>query len=165
MSGPAFIETTRAHLAEHGWAKFHVRRVKDDPLSPIAFTYTVGLDVAFGLPELIVCGLTEDTINAMIGKVIDALVAAGGWRGQSQRLDGILRNLPVELREIDASFLGSVFAHNILFRKSQNLPPLAGAVQIFWPGPDGLFPWDAGHADAFDDQPRLDVPGRAGSAA
>ncbi len=159
MAGPAFIESTRAHIDAQGWAKLHVRAVQGDPTSPIAYTISVGLDEKFGLPELLVFGLKEDTINPMFDRVITQLQAQGGWSGGPTRLNGVLDNLPVEVRAIDPDYIGKIFSHNIIFRKLTARPELTRAAQIFWPGRDGLFPWDADAQDDFYDQPRLDIPG------
>ena len=44
-----------------------------------------------------------------------------------------------------------------LVRRRVSRPPLGGMIQIFWPGDDGLFPWEPDSTDEFRDQPRLDV--------
>ena len=53
--------------------------------------------------------------------------------------------------------LGEVGAINIMVRRETGRPPLAGMIQIFWPGDDGRFPWDPESTDDFKDQPRLDI--------
>jgi hypothetical protein len=151
-------KTTNDLVEQFGWTKLHVRSVQGDPTSQIMFTVTVNLDEAFGLPELIIFGLNQDTINGMIAGIIKKGEEGFKWDGTPTRFDNILTGYPIELRAMHPEGVPILFDRNISWRKATARPELEGAVQVFWPGKDGKFPFDEGYTDAFHDQPRLDIP-------
>lgn len=142
----------------HGWTKLHARGTAGDPNSKIVFTTTVNLDEAHGLPELIIFGLEEDVMDAVIAGIIAKREAGFAWTGAPVQFDKILQDHPIELRALHPEPLNVLFERNIAYRKATGRPALTEAVQVFWPGKDGKFPWDEGHVDSFFDQPRLDIP-------
>jgi hypothetical protein len=139
-----------------GWAKVYIQKNPADPESRILFTVTVGMQEKFGLPELIVFGLKRETVDGVIHNVAAKLVQEKKWTGQPLRMDGVLNEVDVELRPVHAEHLAEVGAINTMIRRETGRPPLAGMIQVFWPGDDGLFPWEES-TDEFRDQPRLDV--------
>ena len=145
------------NLDRDGWTKVYVRRNAQDPASRILFTATVGMQEKFGVPELCVFGLSQETIDGMIHNVAAKLVQEKKWAGEPLRMDGVLNEADVELRAVHPEHLREVGATNIMVRRETGRPPLAGMIQIFWPGDDGRFPWDPESTDEFRDQPRLDI--------
>lgn len=145
-------------IKANGWAHGTMPSDPTNPNSKTAFAFTVGLDEKFGLPELICYGLKDEVYHGTFLGVIEQLVAAGGWTGKPTRLDGVLNEVPVELRSVDPQHVNLVAPHNREFRKATGRPPIPGMVQIFWPGSDGRFQWDPNATDAFPDQKRLDIP-------
>lgn len=158
MSMDETDKATDALVKEYGWTKLHARGVQGDPTSKIVFTITVNLDEAFDMPELIVFGLDEDVINPLIAGIIKRGQEGFKWTGEPVQFDKLLKDYPVELRAVHEDVLPILFERNISYRKATGRPELKEAVQVFWPGKDGKFPWDEGHIDSFFDQPRLDIP-------
>ena len=151
------LQTVADNVDRDGWTKVYVQKTPSDPNSRVLFTTTVGMQEKFGLPELVVFGLTPETIDGMIHNVAARLVQEKKWAGAPLRMDGVLNEADVELRAVHPEHLGEVGAINIMIRRETGRPPLAGMIQVFWPGDDGRFPWDPETTDDFRDQPRLDV--------
>ena len=151
------LQAVAANVDRDGWTKVYVQKTPGDPASRILFTVTVGMQEKFGLPELVIFGLPKETVDGMIHNVAAKLVNEKKWTGAPLRMDGVLNEADVELRPVHPEHLGEVGAINIMIRRETGRPPLAGMIQVFWPGDDGRFPWDPESTDAFRDQPRLDV--------
>ena len=151
------LQAVAANVDRDGWTKVYVRRNPEDANGRILFTTTVGMQEKFGLPELVVFGLNRETADGMMHNVAAKLVKEKKWTGEPLRMDGVLNEADVELRPVHPEHLGEVGAINIMVRRETDRPPLGGMIQIFWPGDDGLFPWEPDSTDEFRDQPRLDV--------
>ncbi|HPE48096.1 MAG: DUF4262 domain-containing protein [Hyphomonas sp.] len=146
-----------AGLDRDGWTKVYIQKTPGDPNSRILFTTTIGMQEKFGVPELVLFGLNQETIDGVIHNVAAKLVQEHKWTGAPMRMDGVLNEADVELRAVHPEHLNEVGAMNIMVRRETGRPPLMGMIQIFWPGDDGRFPWDPESTDPFRDQPRLDV--------
>ena len=151
------LQPVAARIDRDGWTKVYVQKDPADPNSRLLFTVTVGLQEKHGVPELVVFGLDREMADGMIHNVAARLVKDRSWTGQPLRLDGVLEGEEVELRSVHEEHFIEVGAINIMIRRETGRPPLAGMVQVFWPGDDGRFPWDPDSADEFRDQPRLDI--------
>ena len=158
------LQAVAANVDRDGWTKVYVRRNPEDANGRILFTTTVGMQEKFGLPELVVFGLNQETVDGMIHNVAAKLVQEKSWTGAPLRMDGVLNEADVELRWVHPEHLGEVGAMNIMIRRETGRPPLAAMIQIFWPGDDGRFPWDPEKTDEFRDQPRLDVSWKTAGA-
>ncbi len=152
-------------VARDGWTKVYVRKDAANPESRILFTTTVGMQEKFGLPELVVFGLDQETVDGVIHNVAARLVREKLWTGQPLRMDGILNEADVELRAVHPEHLNFIGAMNIMVRRGTGRPPLQGMIQVFWPGDDGRFPWDPEATDEFHDQKRLDVSWAKGAVS
>ena len=156
------LQTVADNVDRDGWTKVYIQSDPSDPNSRVLFTTTVGMQEKFGMPELVVFGLGRETAEGVIHNVAAKLVTEKKWTGQPLRMDGVLNEAEVELRAVHPEHLGEVGAVNITVRRETGRPPLAGMVQVFWPGDDGRFPWDPDSTDEFRDQPRLDVSWKKG---
>ncbi len=156
MSLAADIQIAEEQIAKFGWTKAYWRSNPADLSSPIDFTVSIGLPEAFGLPELVMFGQQQATIDGVFENVIAQLRALPSWAGEPLRLTGVLNEVPVELRSVIPEHF-PIADMNAAFRKATGRAPLQALVQIVWPRPDGLFPWDAGASDLFPRQKRLDL--------
>jgi hypothetical protein len=110
-----------------------------DPPVP-GYTYTIGLETAFGFPEVVVFGLTPVAARGLLGLVADLL--AGGTEIPVGPvfvglLDGEQRCalLPVEVSECAELFESATDWYR------------GGAyrvAQLTWPDRNGWLPWEAG---------------------
>ena len=151
------LQPVAASVDRDGWAKVYVQKNPADPNSRLLFTVTVGLQEKFGVPELVLFGLNREMADGMLHNVAARLVKDKVWAGEPLRMDGVIEGEEVELRSVHDDHLGEVGAINIMVRRETGRPPLAGMIQVFWPGDDGRFPWDPDRTDDFRDQPRLDI--------
>lgn len=152
------LQKVAAALDRGEWTRTCLFEEDGNPKSRAVFTASIGLQEAYGLPELVMFGMTQEAADTIIHNVAAKLVRAGGWPGGPLQLDGVLENEPVELRTVHPANHPYVAAVNIVVRRETGRPEMKEMVQIFWPGNDGRFPWDPEATDRFPDQKRLDIP-------
>lgn len=102
-----------------------------------AMSYTVGL-TALGLPEIVVFGLPQDVARHLLN--------AAGTLLRERRLPTDtpveeIANLPLVFKSIPAD----VAEENLRVAAARAKGPIA-ALQMIFPDPKGLFPWEAGFA-------------------
>jgi hypothetical protein len=131
----------------HGWTYMY------GPFAdhPVRYGYTIGLSEAFGFPEAVVVGLSEDTAAYVFAELVTRLRA--GERPPLNQHISLGLNLPVVLRALPASaqreHLWGANAYHDGRRAGYE------AVQIVWPDAGGRFPWEAGYQRADNYQPLL----------
>lgn len=128
------IDRVQAGIAEHGW--FAISTMggrKGDP----DYTYTVGMQASFSVPDVIILGLDVETARsylhhaAKLAKTPGAALKAGHLPGFFSDFDGWA--LAVE----EKHFLER-------FKVSRTLyPGKVDALQLVFPDAQGRFPWDA----------------------
>jgi hypothetical protein len=147
VSGDVFPDRGMEHrdkiawmIESNGWAIEPVPPRPDlDPPVP-GYTYTIGLEAAFGFPEVVVFGLTPVAARGLLGLVADLL--AGGTEIPVGPvfvglLDGEQRCalLPVEVAECVELFgTATDWYRNPGYRM----------VQLTWPDRNGWLPWEPG---------------------
>jgi hypothetical protein len=156
MTLAADFQIAESQIREHGWTKAYWRNDPGDPRSPIQYTVSIGLPEAFGLPELVMFGQKEVTIEGVFANVVNFLRTSHPWTGAPLRLTGVLNEVPVELRRVVPEHY-SIADINAAFRTATGRAPFSDLAQIIWPSPEGQFPWDPGAAGLFDHQRRLDI--------
>ncbi|HEX7131195.1 MAG TPA: DUF4262 domain-containing protein [Iamia sp.] len=134
-------------LEREGWALDAVpARTDTDPPIP-RYAYTVGFDDRFGFPELCLFGLAPVACRGLFGLVADAL-AGGTELPVGAPFIGLLDGgQPCALLPVDAPSCVGMFPSLAEHRR------LAGAaeddfrmVQLAWPDPAGVLPWEPGFA-------------------
>jgi len=149
---------TKEIVDRDGWGIMHAYNDTETPNPLLKYSYTVNFTERCGLPDLIIFGLNKDIVRQFIGRVAAMGKDGIGWAGEPVQVDGILVGHKLELRPIHASWLPSSLSQADAWLREQGKPALKEAVQLFWPGEDGLFPWDAEHADPFPEVLRMDLP-------
>lgn len=123
-----------------GWAFEPVgARVDTDPPRP-PYGYTIGLEQAYGFPEVVVFGMTPANARGMVGLVVD-LLATGVVPPVGPPFLGLLDNelrcalLPVDVEAHAEDFEAAAewFGRDE-FR----------VVQLAWPDRNGWLPWESG---------------------
>jgi hypothetical protein len=134
------------HIREHGW---HVMMVYDDENVP-GWTYSIGLWHTFRVPELCMFGVPQRVMADVIN-ILGAQIRAGRPVRQDERRSGVIANYDLTFRPVHNSWYFAFFGTAIDFYQQ---PPLPMA-QVFWPDPEGRFPWEADLPDWRETQPAL----------
>lgn len=150
-------------LARGEWTKTYLFEEDGNPKSRAVFTATIGLQEVYGLPELVMFGMSREAADTIIHNVVAQLAKGAGWKGVPLQMSDIIEEELVELRAVHPAHYPAVAAVNIVVRRETGRPEMKEMVQIFWQGDDGRFPWDPDATDRFQDQKRLDIPPEAGS--
>jgi Domain of unknown function (DUF4262) len=134
------------NVREHGC---HILGVDDRP----PFTFSIGLALNYGQPEIIIVGIASNQAAQMINIVRDEAakgkIYADGEVSSDILVNGNVCFVEVPLRRYD-EYLGTAIW---FYRKSPRPFP---CLQMVWPDRAGLFPWDAECNPAFKrDQPIL----------
>lgn len=143
-----YVTKARADIEKFGW---HVVAVKGEGAP--GFLYTIGLWETYKKPEILIFAPAEDpsgsarNLAAIVERVIQGEELKSG-----ETLPNAFGKFPGAVRDVlpqwFPSFLGIAGAHYGNF----DFP----AVQVYWPDPNGLFPWKSGFAaELFPHQPLL----------
>ena len=130
-----------------GWCAEPVPAIEDPPRP--GYTYTIGFEITYGVPEVVIFGLAPVAARGLLGLLADHLenggeLPAGIFVGL---LDNDLRSalLPIEMPDHVDLFPD---AEEYLAREDFRIR------QFVWPDRAGLLPWDEG----YDDRLRLAQP-------
>ena len=140
-----------ANIREHGWFATHVHNNADDPDPKPTFSYTTGLWVTLGVPELIIFSMKRETAHKMFWSVFRAL-KAGQKFGHGARIPDVLNNLDVALLPIDKRAIRQYMGWSMWFYGGDDF----SCDQLIWPDRENRFPWHPGFDEALrEDQPDL----------
>jgi hypothetical protein len=140
-------------VREHGWYAANV----SDGEPP--FLYTIGLMQTCRHPEFITFGLDADNANALFSQLVRDIRAGGSFTrpgvytvsvGGNEHRVGFRRVHPTQ----HPLYLGFAMGFMTNIGRIGDLE----AVQVFWPGDGGKFPFEAGcDLAVYQSQPRLDI--------
>lgn len=132
-------------LDEHGWGAVPVRPAESSAPGSVGYTYTFGLETAFGQPEILICGMQPVQARGLLDLIV-AQYAAGVSLPADTAFVGLLDNeLPAALITLDVA-------------KCARLVPTAAELhteqawrlhQFVWPDANGALPWDDACSDEF----------------
>ena len=140
-------------VREHGC---QVMRILGDGDQP-EFSYSIGLPVSVGQPEVIIFGLNPDLRHSMINDV-RRLCADGLTLADGVRIGDLLEGFDCIARRItDRETIKAHFGWAIWYHRCLHGAEVSEAFQIVWPGAqDGQFPWEPNcHPDVIALQPAL----------
>jgi len=142
-------------IREHGWFRTSVLEEDDHP----GFSYTTGLWLSCGQPELIIFGLKSETVHDVFWDMYrDA--KSGIPLSTGQRNDEILGNAGAYVFPLAKRFYYNYLGWSRWFYGGDDFPCL----QIVWPDRSGTFPWESGFDQSFSSsQPDLTNEGRTAS--
>jgi hypothetical protein len=122
-------------IEEHGWAVTRVApRVGEEGE---CFAYSAGLFFRFGQPEIVMFGLSLETMHLVINS-IGRQMKEGVKFVPEQSFDDLLDKYPCQFKYVDKSHYREHLGWTSWFYESHDYPVL----QCFWPDRDGRFPWD-----------------------
>jgi hypothetical protein len=135
-------------LEQWGWFVTKVAGGDGEP----AFAYSMGLYENFLHPELIIFGLDLDVMHRLIDDAAKR-IRRGHRYEEGRRYDDLLQVYPCEFRKVDPSRHNGLVNWAIWYYQSLPFP----VVQLVWPDPAGLFPWEAGFDERYRErQPTLE---------
>jgi uncharacterized protein DUF4262 len=121
-------------VREHGC---HILNVHAHP----PFSFSIGLALNYGHPEIIITGMDAPTASKLINIVRDE-AASGKKYVDGDLSSDILVGLNVCFVEVPLELYGEYLGTAIWFyRKSPRPFP---CLQLVWPDRDGRFPWETG---------------------
>jgi hypothetical protein len=120
-------------IREHGWYRTCVFAEGDQP----EFSFTTGLWVTLGQPELVVVGLKSEIAHAVFWDVFRNL-QAGSRLPLRTRTGEVFGNLPACLFNMDKKYYPDYLGWSRWFYAGDDFPCL----QLVWPDRAGVFPWE-----------------------
>lgn len=136
-----------AKIREYGFFRTEVGADGEAP----GFSYTTGVWINTGHPEMIMFGMKGDIAHDVFWDLFrnartDVFLPIG------RRTDQVFANSDAYAFAVAEKYYGDYLGWSRWFYGRENFT----CVQIVWPDPAGLFPWEAGFAQRFaDDQPDL----------
>lgn len=131
----------------------HVIHVLEDEGHP-QFTYSLGIQLKTGEPELIVAGMKQPVAHFMVNEY-NRRVKAGDSFSAGQRASGFLDGFDVEFRLVHPSHFRAHFGWAFWLYKGDDFRVL----QAVFPTTTGVWPWEDGASEWFRYvQPILDAP-------
>ncbi len=131
------IDDVRAY----GW---HGVWVAEDEEGP-GFNYSVGLLESLEHPELILFGLKREVMHDIMWEMVRS-IQAGRRFEQPGLYDGIIEGLACAVRPVHATQQRLYLGYALWYLRWRGGQRELQAVQVFWPGKDGRFPWEPGCA-------------------
>jgi Domain of unknown function (DUF4262) len=117
----------------HGWRTAGEAAGAGGP----AWRYTVGLHHTYQHPEVIVVGLAQATLQAVLDAVVRH-VRAGHRFEAGERYDEILARYACAFERVDRRWYGAYLPEAIAFDGAKRFP----ALQCLWPDRAGRYPSD-----------------------
>lgn len=134
-----FMTQVHEHYEQTGW---HVQGVLGDE-NHLGFVYTVGLWKRYGHPEIIVFGLNPHVAHQILNHLGNRIAA--GERFTNGTDDNVFERYQAAFKMVHDPYEGDYFNVAIAFYEHENFK----AVQLFWPDPNGKFPWEKGFDESF----------------
>jgi len=129
-----------AQVREHGWFDTAVFGDDEGP----GFSFTTGLWVATGQPELIMFGMKREIAHDVLWDLFrDA--EAGAALPIGEPTDKVFANLLAYAFPVSKRFYSHYLGWSRWFYGGDEFPCL----QIVWPDREGVFPWESGFDPAF----------------
>lgn len=138
-------------VREHG---MHIIGVMGDASGP-PFSYSIGLYANYKHPEIIICGMDQQTAHTVINCCIGDLIKEGKVFSDGQTSSELLQGYDCAFREVSVVHYQEYLGQAQWFYQGNAFPCL----QCFWPDEQGKFPWDEdADSDCKELQPLLFNP-------
>jgi hypothetical protein len=126
---------TIVHISEYGWS---VVLEHGDDGGP-GWAYTIGLWHSHRAPELGMFGGDVYEMEAILN-TLGRQAAEGDPPADGDRRPDVVRGQTAAFRTVDPRWYKAMFKGALSFYRRPPLPFL----QVVWPNPEGLFPWQPG---------------------
>jgi Domain of unknown function (DUF4262) len=134
---------------EFGWFVDVIAEDANDP----EFAYSFGLYKEFGHPEIIIFGLSGETMLRLIND-IGSRVRNGAKYYAGGRTADLLEGYDCAFRPVYPLHYRKTCTWTAWFYRDDTFP----AIQLFWPDKENRFPWDPTFEGPSDRQPDLSEP-------
>ena len=146
-----------ANVREHGWSATNVFAEEGFP----GFLYSTGFWISAQMPEVIIFSTANNAAHAILWDMFRQ-TKAGVKYSVTTRTNEIFANLPAYLFPVSKKHYREHLGWGRWFYGGDDFPCL----QIVWPDPKGVFPWEQGFDEKFRaDQPDLTEHGWLNSLA
>jgi hypothetical protein len=144
---PDIDARVRSDIARFGWHLVMIPPTTE----ATGWVHTIGLHERFGHAELIVFGNDFSVLSPLLNAVGER-VRAGARFDAGAELRGVIEGLPLAFRAVESKWIDAFLGNAAWHYQRETIP----ALQIFWPDPQGCFPWQP-ESDASwrEDQPLL----------
>lgn len=134
-------------IREHGWFRSNVFADSEGP----GFSYTTGFWLGEKAPEIIVFSLKSEIAHDVLWSAYRD-VAGGLSLLTGQRISNVFANTDAVFLPVSKEFYPEYLGWSRWFYGGDGWPCL----QLIWPDPNGVFPWEDGYAECFaNSQPNL----------
>ena len=141
-----------AKIREHGWHGTHVLADEEGP----GFSYTTGLWLHLGFPEIVVFSLGRENAHDVLWDVYRD-VKDGRRYSSGVRIADLFANVPAFLFPVAMRHYADHLGWSRWFYNGDEFPCL----QLVWPDRQGRFPWEQGSGWQPKAQPDLTAEGWA----
>ncbi len=136
-----------AEIRKHGWFDTHVFADAEGP----GFNYSTGFWITANHPELVVFGLKHEIAHDVLWGLYEE-AKNGSQLLQGARTNKPFAKVPAYVFPVSRRFYKEFLGWSRFFYRGDDFPCL----QIIWPDRQGIFPWEDGFDDAFENhQPDL----------
>lgn len=141
-------EKAISDIKDHG---LHILGIFDpDGVDP-NFAYSIGMKHSYQHADIIVFGLSPDVAQSIINLVADKVKDGFIFENGDSSLE-ILNGFECVFKLVSKKYYKDYFGWNLWLNQGDDFSVL----QLFWPNPEGDFPWEEGaHQDFKSSQPIL----------
>jgi hypothetical protein len=129
-------------VASYGWHVPHIFADKDGP----EYSFSVGLYLKFGHPELLVMGLPQPIAHQLINLAAGHIASGRVFRPR-ERTEDLTQGFACSFVPILVDYYQNYLGYDICFYRSLKRP--FPALQLVWPDKQGRFPWESNYDESF----------------
>lgn len=142
-------------IEKHGWHVMNVAPRTDSEDKQEWFSYSTGLYLRFGQPEIILLGLDPDTSTRILNEIGEQMKKGTQFRPEIDYHEIFADGVPCQFRSVHTSRYKEYVGFSTWFYETAAFP----LFQCFWPDRHGTYPWLQGcHQEVAQLQPLLFLP-------
>jgi hypothetical protein len=126
-------------IERHGWTVQTQAQCSKNP----SYSYTIGLS-EYRKPELFIAGLPAETGKWALDEISKRMAVLGTVEGEDKEVIQKLTQFPLVLREMPTE---NPMSGAYRYCREKNIA--IKVLQVVFPDPKGLFPWEAGCAEEY----------------
>ncbi len=139
---------------KHGWFVNRIANRIAEDATGLSFAYSFGLYEEFSHPEIIIFGLSGETMQRLINDV-GSRVRKGAKYSAGDCTEDLLEGYTCAFRDVSPLQYRKTCTWAVWFYGNTSFP----ALQLFWPDKQNKFPWEPDFTEQLRDrQPDLSEP-------
>jgi len=135
-------------VAQYGWHVLHILADESEP----GYSFSVGLYLKFGHPEILVMGLSQPVAHELIN-LAAGYISNGKVFRPRERTDDLAHGFACSFVPILVEHYQQYLGYGIWFYRTLKQP--FPSMQLVWPDKQGRFPWESGYDERFSKLQRL----------